>query len=73
MNSSTLSFLTGLFPIQGVSASFFLLQLCFVEFSELNANSVDTDQTPDFAASDLGLHCLSMSLLLNGLNDTRTL
>ena len=68
MNSSTLSFLTGLFP----SASF-LLRLCFVEFSELNANSVDTDQTPDFAASDLGLHCLSMSLLLNGLNDTRTL
>ena len=24
----------------------------------LNANSVDSDQTPHFAASDLGLHCL---------------
>ena len=29
----------------------------------LNANSVDLDQTPRSAASDLGLHCLSMSLL----------
>ena len=27
-----------------------------------NANSVDTDQTPRSAASDLGLHCLPMSL-----------
>ena len=35
------------------------------------ANSVDPDQTPRFAMSDLGLHCLSMSLLgtlgINGL------
>ena len=29
----------------------------------LNANSVDLDQTPRSAASDLGLYCLSMSLL----------
>ena len=29
----------------------------------LNANSVDPDQTPRSAASDLGLHCLPMSLL----------
>ena len=27
------------------------------------ANSVDTDQTPRQALSDLGLHCLPMSLL----------
>ena len=32
---------------------------CFVAISELNANSVDPDQTP----SDLGLQCLPMSLL----------
>ena len=31
----------------------------------LNANSVDPDQTPRSAASDLGLHCLPMSLLLD--------
>ena len=29
----------------------------------LNANSVDQDQTPQFAVSNLGLHCLPMSLL----------
>ena len=28
-----------------------------------NANSVDPDQTPRFAASDLGLHCLPVSFL----------
>ena len=27
------------------------------------ANRADPDQTPHFAVSDLGLHCLSMSLL----------
>ena len=40
-----------------------LLSLCFVEISEVNATSVDTDQTPRPAASDLGVHCLPMSLL----------
>ena len=29
----------------------------------VNANSVDPDQTPRSAASDLGLHCLPMSHL----------
>ena len=32
----------------------------FYRFSLLNANSVDPDQTPRSAASDLGLHCLPM-------------
>ena len=40
-----------------------LLLSCFVEIPELNANSEDPDQTPRSAASDLGLHCLPMSLL----------
>ena len=35
----------------------------FVEISELNANRVDSDQTPRSAASDLGLHCLPVPLL----------
>ena len=38
---------------------------CFVEVSELNAKSVDPDQTPRSAASDLGLLCLQMHLLSN--------
>ena len=45
-----------------MSGYLFLLS-CFEEMSELNANSVDPDQTPRYAASDLGLHCLLMSLL----------
>ena len=28
-----------------------------------HANSGDPDQTPHYAASDLGLHCLSVTLL----------
>ena len=34
-----------------------------MEISELNANSVDPDQMLHSAASDLGLHCLPVSLL----------
>ena len=37
----------------------------FFEIPIYNANSVDPDQTPQNAASDQGLHCLQMSLLLN--------
>ena len=40
-----------------------LLLSCFVEISELNANNVDPDQTPSSVSSDLGLHCLPISLL----------
>ena len=46
----------------------FLLFACFVEISELYANSVDPDQTPQYAASDLGLHCLSMDFITNAQN-----
>ena len=34
-----------------------------IEVSELYVNSVDPDQTPRSAASDQGLHGLSVSLL----------
>ena len=60
-----LNFLIGSFPIKGVSGYFLLLLLlssCFVGISELNANRRDPDQTQRSAASDLGLHCLPMSL-----------
>ena len=40
----------------------FLLLLCFIEVPVHNANNVDTDQTPRSAASDVGLHCLPLSL-----------
>ena len=41
----------------------FLVLPCFVEIPVLNANNVDPDQTLRSAASDLGLHCLLVSLL----------
>ena len=46
----------------GVSGLFLEL-LLITEIPVLNANSVDPDQTPRFAASDLELHCLQMSYL----------
>ena len=39
------------------------IMTCFVGISELNANSIDLDQKPHSVMSDLGLHCLPMSLL----------
>ena len=41
-----------------------LLLLFFTEIPEFNANSVDPDQTPHFAVSDQGLHCLPMSFFI---------
>ena len=41
----------------------FVLLLSFLEIHVPNANSVDPDQTPRCAASDLGLYCLPMSIL----------
>ena len=54
----------GPFLVEGVSG-WFLLSLCFIEIPVFNANSVDLDQMPHSVASDLGLHCLPMSLLLD--------
>ena len=52
-----------------------LLLSCFVEIAEVNANSVDPNQTPRSAASDQGLYFLPLSLLgtlgLNGLSHLR--
>ena len=46
-------------------SGWFLLLPCFVRISELITNSVDPDQMAHSAASDLSLHCLPMSLLLD--------
>ena len=42
---------------------FFLNKLCFIEIPVINANSVDPDQTPRPAASDLGLYCFPVPIL----------
>ena len=39
-----------------------LLLVCCIEISVFNANTVDSDQTPRSAASDLNLYCLQTSL-----------
>ena len=40
-----------------------LLHLFYFSSKILLANSVDSDQMPHYVASDLGLHCLPMTLL----------
>ena len=47
-----------------MSVIFLLIHVpCFIEIHVFSANSVDPDQTPRSAASDLGLRCFSMSFL----------
>ena len=41
----------------------YIIITMFIEIPVFNANNVDTDQTPPFAASDLDLLYLPMSLL----------
>ena len=67
MDSSTSTLWINQFLIDGMSCSFLLLQ-CFIEIPVFDAHSVDPDQMPRFAASDLGLHYLSMSILGNARN-----
>ena len=62
VNSSTSTLWTVPFPVEWVSGYFSRL-LCFTEIHDFNANIVDLDLTPRSVASDLGLKCLSMSLL----------
>ena len=60
MDSTTISFWTGPFPVKEMCS--FILTI-IIELIVLNTNSTDPDQTPRSAASDLGLHCLPMSVL----------
>ena len=58
MDSSTTILWTRLFPIAGCFISFYYY---FIEIPVFNANSVDPDQMPLSAVSDLGLHCLPVT------------
>ena len=73
MDSSTVICWTNTFVILGVSGiGSILLLLFYFGWKILIANNVDPDQMPHFVASDLGLHCLPMTLSWftskNGLN-----
>ena len=63
VDSSTAMVWTGPFPVKGCLVSNYYYYYVLQKFSVRNANSVDLDQTPRCAASDLGLHCVPMSLL----------
>ena len=62
---------SGLFYLNSLDGFIFNRRVVWLVFignmfsrnSYFNANSVDPDQTPRYAASDLGLRCLPMSLL----------
>ena len=72
MDSSTSTLWAGPFSTEGLSGYF--LFVCFIEFPVFDANSVDPDQTPHSAASDLGLHCRCPfygTLGINGLSRMR--
>ena len=66
VDSSTLTLWTGPYSVKGVSGKLLLLPW-FTEIPVINANGVDPDQTPHSVASDLGLHCLPMSLLWDAM------
>ena len=53
-----------LFPVRAVRKTAFNIRLSLLDMYTIHyacAYSGDHDQTPRFAASDLGLHCLPMS------------
>ena len=54
---SSISLWTVLFPIAECLVSFYYYYL-LIGIPVVNANSVDPDQIPHSAASNLGLHCL---------------
>ena len=62
VDHSTTILWTGLFLVAGCLVSFYYF-FVLKKFLFLNANSVDPDQAPRFTSSDLGLHCLPITLL----------
>ena len=65
MDSFISTLWTGPFPAEGCLITFLLLvTTMFYRYSYVNnADSIHPDQTLQYAASDLGLHYLPMSLL----------
>ena len=70
MESFTSVLWTGPFSKEGVSG-YFLLAACFPEITIFNANNVDSDQMLHSVASDLGLYCLPLFLLLDARHETK--
>ena len=66
MESFTFIIRTGPFPVQRVVWLFLIIRR-FIEIPVFNANSIDPDQTPHSAASDLGLHCFADVLFMRHL------
>ena len=60
VDSSTITLWTGPFPVEGWSGNLYYYHVLWKRF--ISNESVDPDQTPHSAASDLVLHCLPMSL-----------
>ena len=63
MDSSTIICWMSLFVILGVSGLFCHFFLFLTENPIGKQYSIDPDLTPHYVASDLGLHCLLMTLL----------
>ena len=63
MDSSTIAIWTWSVFTSRVFSKFLLL-LCVIEIPVLIANSVDPDQRPHSAASNLGLYCLTITVLV---------
>ena len=59
---STLTLWTDPFQSKGCLVSFYYYHTLY-KIPVFNANSVDPNQTPHSAASDLSLHCLPMPIL----------
>ena len=62
IDSSTSTMWTGPFQVEGIFGYLFLFVTCSTEIPVFNAKSADPDQMPRSVASDLGLHCLLLSL-----------
>ena len=63
MDSSATTLWTSLFPKTGSLVSFYHYYV-FIDIPVFNANRVDPDQMPHDVASDMGLHCLSLTLFI---------
>ena len=61
------SYFWGQCHVQLKVSDLFLLLSFIIKITVLNANSVDPDQMPRSAASDLDLHYLPMSLLWDAM------
>ena len=61
MDSSIIALWTSVFQMAGCLVSFFYYH-CLIDILVCNANRVEPDQMLHSAASDLGLHCLPITL-----------